>query len=201
MAAVAADLRLRRRTTTHTLAVSGPALAAWAGRAAALIGCVDVGPDGAVSALSSLVCAPFCSVLIERADICADIEHRHQELYPHDRGLPSTRSSALLGACFRVASRTALDDPYPPVGLLQSCPSPGPISFRFCVREAAARDHQDPAITGPWWTAQNFPSRRAFDDWFTATNLNSALTRPGQELVLSNVRFGAALIRVLAVDP
>jgi hypothetical protein len=43
-------------------------------------------------------------------------------------------------------ARPSQPDPELPFGLLQSCPSPGPASFRFCVREAAARDHQDPAI-------------------------------------------------------
>ena len=37
-----------------------------------------------------------------------------------------------------------------------------------------------PAITGPSWSAQNFPRGAALDDWFTAANLNSALARPGQ---------------------
>jgi hypothetical protein len=36
-------------------------------------------------------------------------------------------------------------DPNLPVRLLPSCPPPGSASLSFCVREAAARDHQDPA--------------------------------------------------------
>ncbi len=47
--------------------------------------------------------------------------------------------------------RSEEDDPNLPVRLLRSCQSPGTISFRFCVREAAARDHQDPAKSGRWW--------------------------------------------------
>ena len=45
----------------------------------------------------------------------------------------------------RSQGRLARPDPNLPVRSLRSCPSPGPTSFRFCVREAAARDHQDPA--------------------------------------------------------
>jgi hypothetical protein len=41
--------------------------------------------------------------------------------------------------------RTGDADPKLPVRLLRSCPLSGPASFRFCVREAAAHDHQDPA--------------------------------------------------------
>lgn len=37
----------------------------------------------------------------------------------------------------------------------------------------------DPAITGRWRSAQNFPCWPALDDRFTAVNLSSTLARPG----------------------
>jgi hypothetical protein len=48
-----------------------------------------------------------------------------------------------------------------------------------------------PAKTGPWWSAQNFLSRPALDDWFAAAHLNFALARPGQEATLTIGGFPA----------
>jgi len=45
-------------------------------------------------------------------------------------------------------------------------------SWHFCGFTLAA-------TSGPCWSARNFPCWPALDDWFTATNLISALARPG----------------------
>jgi hypothetical protein len=45
-----------------------------------------------------------------------------------------------------------------------------------------------PATSGPWWSARNFPCWPALDDWFTATNLISALARPGHHLTVTTDR-------------
>lgn len=67
----------------------------------------------------------------------------------HERPLhPPKRTVGLCMASIGQMTASTLGEinkSTPPVRLLRSCPSPGPTSFRFRVREAATRDHQDPA--------------------------------------------------------
>ena len=56
----------------------------------------------------------------------------------------------------------------------------------FTAAPLALIEHALSAITGRSWCAQSFPHWAALDDWFTATNLNSASARPGQDLTLTD---------------
>ena len=59
-----------------------------------------------------------------------------------------------------------------------------PRLFAFRFYEAAVRGYREPATSGPWRSAQNFPNLPALDDWFTAANMNFALAHPGHDLSL-----------------
>lgn len=76
---------------------------------------------------------------------------------------------------------TAGLDPLQPPSFLRSCRSPRSALDRLRFYEAAIRGLTLPAITCRWRSGQNFASRFASDDRFTATNLSPALARPGQE--------------------
>mgnify|MGYP000090018891 CR=1 FL=1 len=54
-----------------------------------------------------------------------------------------------------------------------------PSFFLFGFYEAAVRDLTHSTPSGPWKSAQSFPSRARLDDWFAAANLQAALARPG----------------------
>jgi hypothetical protein len=77
---------------------------------------------------------------ISESRLGVETTHRRGAAYRHrtfNAGFPAAN----------LKGRLSQPDPNLPVRLLRSCPSPGPASFRFCVRKAAARDHQDPAST------------------------------------------------------
>jgi hypothetical protein len=75
-----------------------------------------------------------------------------------------------------------------------------PSQFEVVIADCIDGDLAVPAITRPWLSAQNFQSWRAFDDWFTADNLKSALARPGQVPVLAWHRWSAAMRRIPDLD-
>ena len=56
------------------------------------------------------------------------------------------------------------------------------------------------AITGLSWSAQNFPSWAALDDWYTVANLDSALARPRHQLTVATGSFLAFCLVDLAPE-
>jgi hypothetical protein len=89
--------------------------------------------------------------------------------------------------------------PNPPVSFLQSCRTLGPTSFGFCVSEAAVRDHQDPATTGPSRRALKSCQETPTSDSFQATSLKPSLARLGQKPTVVTGSFLAA--RLVVASP
>ena len=61
--------------------------------------------------------------------------------------------------------------------------------FLFRFYGAAVHGLTHPAITGPSWSAQNFPCWPVLNDWFKAADLDSALARPGPRPTVTTGSF------------